>query len=62
MRERIGLSGDAIFEGRGKTFRIYSPDVPDEVVGLLASRLREMPADQPVTALLPSRKRARALP
>lgn len=59
LRDRIGIRDEAVFAARGRTFRIHSPDVPPEATGRLGSRQADMPADVPMTALLPSRRKRR---
>ena len=59
LRDRIGIADEAVFAARGRTFRIHSPDAPAEATERLPSTLADLPADVPVTALLPSRRRRR---
>ncbi|UWQ21108.1 division/cell wall cluster transcriptional repressor MraZ [Jannaschia sp. W003] len=56
LRERIGITDQACFQGRGKTFRIFSPDVPGEAVSQLGARLADMPRERSIASLLPSRR------
>lgn len=58
LRARIGITDQAVFAGKGKTFRIYSPDAPDAATSRLKSMLDTLPEGAPVTALLPSKVRA----
>ncbi|KIT16832.1 division/cell wall cluster transcriptional repressor MraZ [Jannaschia aquimarina] len=57
LREQIGIGSEAVFQARGKTFRIFSPDVPTQATSRLKTRLDEMPPEVPVTSLLPARRR-----
>lgn len=56
LRDRIGLADLARFQGRGRTFRILSPEVPEEAAGSLKARLAEMPRERSIASLLPSRR------
>jgi MraZ protein len=58
LRDRIGIEGEATFQARGKTFRVFAPEVPTAATSGLAQRLADMPAGTPITRLLPSRKKA----
>ena len=60
LRDMIGLAGDCVFQARGKTFRLFSPDAPVEVTSRLGAALTELPADVPVTALLRANRRREA--
>ena len=60
LRDMVGLTDEAVFQARGKTFRIFSPDAPAEITSRLGSTLSELPADVPVTALLRTRHRREA--
>ena len=59
LRDQVGIDGDAVFSARGRTFRIHSPDAPAEATERLPAALADMPADVPITALLPSRRKRR---
>ena len=55
LRARIGITDQAVFAGKGKTFRIYSPDAPPAATSRLRAMLDTLPEGAPVTALLPSK-------
>lgn len=56
LRERIGIEGEATFQARGKTFRIFSPEVPVAATGGLRAKLDSLEPRQPITRLLPSKR------
>ena len=58
MRDRFGIEGEATFQARGRRFRIFSPEAPVQVTSRLAGVMAELPADVPITSLLPSKSRA----
>ncbi|MGB3553861.1 MAG: hypothetical protein WBA25_04385 [Jannaschia sp.] len=58
LREHAGITDEAIFASRGRTFRIYSPEVPTEAVSILEQRMALRPEGASVLSLLPSRKPA----
>ena len=53
LREAIGLDGEVLFAGRGKRFRIFSPDAPDVAVSRLAQRMEGLPKGSSPLRLLP---------
>ena len=53
LREKIGITDEAIFKARGKTFRIMAPAADDAVAAPLSTRLSELPDGVPITSLLP---------
>ena len=57
LRDRIGVAGDVTFAGKGKTFRLYSPEAPVEATSRLGSTLSDLPQGVPITALLPKKNR-----
>ncbi|MCK0167383.1 cell division/cell wall cluster transcriptional repressor MraZ [Jannaschia sp. S6380] len=57
LRERIGITDAAVFAGKGKTFRLHSPDAPSSATSRLKSVLHELPEGVPVTSLLPKKRR-----
>ncbi|WP_308916733.1 cell division/cell wall cluster transcriptional repressor MraZ [Jannaschia sp. LMIT008] len=56
LRDRIGIADEAVFQARGKTFRIMAPDASDAAAERLRARLAQMPDDVPITALLSQKK------
>ncbi|WP_208454615.1 division/cell wall cluster transcriptional repressor MraZ [Jannaschia marina] len=60
LRERIGIASEAVFAGKGKTFRIYSPAAPQEATSRLGQVLGELPEGRPITSLLPKKRRPEA--
>lgn len=57
LRARIGVTDQATFAGKGKTFRIYSPAAPEQATSRLGSVLAELPENVPITSLLPKKRR-----
>lgn len=57
LRERVGVDGDAVFAAMGKTFRIHSPDAPQDSVDPLAALLATLPEGTSIASLLPKRRR-----
>ncbi|CTQ32020.1 division/cell wall cluster transcriptional repressor MraZ [Jannaschia rubra] len=58
LRDRIGITDAAVFGGKGKTFRIHSPDAPTSATSRLGQVLSELPEGMPITSLLPKKRRA----
>ncbi|WP_299820096.1 cell division/cell wall cluster transcriptional repressor MraZ [uncultured Jannaschia sp.] len=57
LRDRVGVDGEAVFAGMGKTFRIHSPDAPQESVDPLAALLGTLPEGTSIASLLPRKRR-----
>ncbi len=57
LRARIGVEGEAVFAAMGKTFRIHSPEAPQEAVDPLATLLASLPEGTSIASLLPKRRR-----
>ena len=57
LRDQVGLEGEAVFAGMGKTFRIYSPEAPQEAVDPLATLLATLPEGTSIASLLPKKRR-----
>jgi MraZ protein len=55
LRAQIGLDRRARFAGKGSTFRIMSPDVPDAAASRLKAALAEQPQGFNPLSYLPSR-------
>ena len=58
-RDQIGIVEEAVFQARGRTFRVFSPAAPVEATSRLRATIADLPPDVPVKALLPSRRRLR---
>ena len=58
LRGRIGVTDEATFAGKGKTFRLYSPAAPEEATSRLGAVLADLPDGVPITSLLPKKRRA----
>lgn len=57
LRDRVGVDGDAVFAAMGKTFRIHSPEAPQDAVDPLAALLATLPEGTSIASLLPKRRR-----
>lgn len=58
LRDRIGITDEATFAGKGKTFRLFSPAAPEEATSRLGRVLADLPEGVPITSLLPKKRRA----
>ncbi|MGB3687757.1 MAG: cell division/cell wall cluster transcriptional repressor MraZ [Jannaschia helgolandensis] len=58
LRSRIGITDQAVFAGKGKTFRIHSPAAPEAATSRLGQVLADLPEGVPITSLLPKKRRS----
>ncbi|WP_245624100.1 division/cell wall cluster transcriptional repressor MraZ [Jannaschia donghaensis] len=57
LRDRVGITDLATFAARGKTFRIHSPEAPEDATSRLNKVLAELPEGVAITSLLPKKRR-----
>lgn len=60
LRDRVGIGEDAVFRARGKYFRIYSPDVPDNLTAHLPKLLADLPPEKSLRGVLAASNRPAA--
>ncbi|SFI53329.1 division/cell wall cluster transcriptional repressor MraZ [Jannaschia pohangensis] len=58
LRAQIGVTDTLVFAGKGKTFRVHSPEAPVTATSRLRAVLSDLPEGTPVTSLLPRKRRA----
>ncbi|CUH19645.1 cell division protein MraZ [Jannaschia seosinensis] len=58
LRQRIGVTDQLTFAGRGTSFRIHSPEAPVAATSRLRAVLDELPEGTPITARLPKKRPA----